>query len=103
MLFSNPPLDSLETYARLSLDLQDVLTPFKVDLLFLREVDHLIQLEAISGVNVYAIDDDTRELYEERVMALAADELEISKRNERDLLEAVKNGYFQLEYKAAGR
>jgi len=47
VLFRRPPQNSLKTYAALSLDLQDLATPFRADLLSSNEVDHLIQLEAI--------------------------------------------------------
>ncbi len=101
VLFKKPPQNSLDTYARLSLDLQDLMAPCKVDLLFLHEVDHLLQLEAVMGSNVYSIDEMLRDEYEERVMKFAADELQIFKRNERDFFGAVKDGYFEFEYKAA--
>jgi predicted nucleotidyltransferase len=99
VLFNTPPRNSLDAYARLSLDLQDIVSPFKVDLLFLHEVDHLIQLEAIMGINIYASFEEHREVFEERVMMFASDELEISKLNERDFFEAVDDGYFEFEYK----
>ncbi|MGR3311528.1 MAG: nucleotidyltransferase domain-containing protein [Candidatus Brocadiales bacterium] len=100
VLFVKPPENPLEAYASLSLDLQDVVYPFKADLLFLHEVDHLIQLEAIKGFNIYSIDDGFIEAYEEKVMMFASDELEIFKLNERDFFEAIDNGYFEFEYKA---
>ncbi|MEW6416835.1 MAG: nucleotidyltransferase domain-containing protein [Nitrospirota bacterium] len=100
VLFKTPPENSLETYALLSLDLQELVTPFKADLLFLHEVDHLIQLEAIKGINIYSFDNVFRDEYEEKVMMFASDELEIFKMNEKDLLEAIDNGYFEFEYKA---
>lgn len=103
VLFKIPPENPLETYAHLSLDLQDIMTPFKVDLLFLHEVDHLVQLEAIKGTNVYTVDEQTKDEYEHMVMMFAADEYEIFKRNERDLFEAVRDGYFEFEYKAADK
>jgi hypothetical protein len=87
----------------LSLDLQDLVSPFKADLLFLHEVDHLIQLEAIKGINVYSIDEDFKDDYEEKVLMFASDELEIFKLNEKDLFEAIDNGYFEFEYKADRR
>ena len=99
VLFTKPPENPLEAYALLSLDLQDVVYPFKADLLFLHEVDHLIQLEAIKGTNIYSIDDEFREAYEEKVMMFASDELQIFKLNEKDLFEAIDNGYFEFEYK----
>jgi len=46
VLFKEIPSNHLDAYARLSLDLQDLMSPFKADLLFLHEVDHLIQLGA---------------------------------------------------------
>jgi len=100
VLFKIPPQNSLEVYAALSLDLQDLVSPFRADLLFLHEVDHIIKLEVIKGINVYSLNEGYRETYEERVMMFASDELEIFKRNESDLLEAIDNGYFQFEYKA---
>ena len=100
VLFIKPPKNALETYATLSVDLQELVSPFRADLLFLHEVDHLIQLEAINGINIYAINNDFRESYEEKVMMLASDELEIFKLNEKDLFEAIENGYFEFEYKA---
>jgi len=100
VLFMNPPGNALDTYASLSLDLQGLVSPSRADLLFLHEVDHLIQLEAINGINIYAINNDFREAYEEKVMMLASDELEIFKLNEKDLFEAIENGYFEFEYKA---
>ncbi len=101
VLFRTPPASQLELYARLSLDLQDLVAPHRADLLFLHEVDHLVQLEAIRGINAYSFDAQFREKYEERVMKFAADELQIFKRNERDFFGAVKDGYFEFEYQAA--
>jgi hypothetical protein len=103
VLLEAPPLNSLEIYARLSVDLQGLVSPFKADLLFLHEVDHLIQLEAIKGINIYSKDQENKEAYEEKVMMFAADELEIFKLNDRDFLEAIDNGYFEFEYQADRR
>ena len=103
VLFRKPPENTLETYAYLSLELQELVSPFKADLLFLDEVDHLLQLEAIKGINIYSVDDELREEYEEKVMMFASDELEIFKLNEKDLFEAIENGYFEFEYQADRR
>ena len=103
VLFKEIPYNHPDAYARLSLDMQDLISPFKADLLFLHEVDHLVQFEAIRGVNVYSSDDTFRETYEEKVMMFASDELEIFKLNERDFFEAIDNGYFEFEYKADSR
>jgi uncharacterized protein len=100
VLFRKPPENTLETYARLSLELQDFVSPFRADLLFLHEVDHLIQLEAIKGINIYSINKKFTEEYEEKVMMFASYELERFKLNERDLFKAIKDGYCEFEYKA---
>lgn len=100
VLFKKIPQNILKTYANLSLEFQELVTPFKADLLFLHEVDHLIQLEAIKGICIYSADDEFRESYEEKAMMFASDELEIFKLNERDMFEAIENGYFEFEYKA---
>lgn len=101
--FLEPPENNLKAYAALSLDIQELVTPHKADLLFLHEVDHIIQLEAIEGINVYSISDEFRESYEEQVMMFASDEMEVFKLNEKDLFEAIEDGYFEFEYKAPGR
>ena len=103
VLFRTLPKDPLKTYAGLCLEFQEIVSPFKADLLFLHEVDHLIQLEVIKGINIYSIDDVFREEYEEKVMMHASDETEIFKLNEKDLFEAIEDGYFEFEYKAGGR
>ncbi len=74
--------------------------PFKADLLFLHEVDHLIQLEVVKRINIYSVKKKIRELYEEKVMIFASDELEILKLNERDSFEAIEDSYFEFKYKA---
>jgi predicted nucleotidyltransferase len=100
VLFHSPPVNSLESYATLSMELQDLVSPFKADLLFLHEVDHLIQLEAIKGINVYSVNNAYREAYEEKIMKFASDEIEIFKLNEKDFFEAIDHGYFEFEYQA---
>jgi len=100
VVFKKLPENPLKTYALLSLELQDIVSPYRVDLLFMHEVDHLVQLEAIKGECIYCEDESFREEYEEKVMMFASDELEIFKLNERDFFEAIENGYFKFEYKA---
>jgi predicted nucleotidyltransferase len=100
VLFNERPENTLKTYASLSVELQDLVSPFRADLLLLHEADHLVQFEAIKGICIYSRDDGYRELYEERTMMFAADEMVIFRRNEKDLFEAIEDGYFEFEYKA---
>jgi len=99
VIFKVFPQNPLEAYALLSLDLQDLISPFRVDLLFMHEVDHLIQLEAIKGINIYSISEEYKETYEEKVMMFASDELEIFKLNEKDMFKGMEDGYFEFKYK----
>jgi hypothetical protein len=60
-------------------------------------------MEAVKGINIYAVDEIYRDAYEEKVMMKASDELEIFKMNEKDFFEAIEDGYFEFEYKADRR
>ena len=100
VLFLETPDSGLESYANLSMELQDLVSPFKADLLFLYFFDHLIQLEAIKGINIYSLNETYRETYEEKIMMFASDEIEIFKLNEKDFFEAIDHGYFEFEYQA---
>lgn len=61
------------TYARLHLELSDLLDPFRVDLMFLQENHSVFQAEAIKGHCLYASLREIRERYEEMVLRRAAD------------------------------
>lgn len=98
--FISTPENVVETYAKLSVELEELVFPFQADLVFLHEVDHLIQLEAIQGTNIFAVDGTAKDSYELKIMAFAGDETVIFKNNEKDFLEAIRDGYFQFEYQA---
>jgi len=100
VFFEDPPENSLKAYADISIEFQALVTPHRADLIFLHEVDHLVQLEAIKGINIFSLNEDLKESYEEKVMMFASDELEIFKLNEKDMFEAIEDGYFEFEYKA---
>jgi hypothetical protein len=101
VFFISPPENPLSAYAKLSIDLGALVSPYQADLVFLHEVDHMIQLEAIQGINIFTADNGYREIYEAKVMAFAADETIIQQKNEIDFLEAVRDGYFEFKYEAA--
>lgn len=61
------------TYARLRLELSDLLEPFTVDLVFLQENHSVFQVEAIKGHCLYAASPEVRERYEEMILRRAAD------------------------------
>lgn len=100
VVFSSLPSNPAETYAKLSLHLLDLVAPYQSDLVFMHEVDHLLQLEAIKGLCLYSANQDFQAAYEDKIMTLAADELVIFRKNEKDFFEAVEDGYFEFKYQA---
>lgn len=67
-----------------------------MDIVFLQETDALFQYEAIKGVLIYCEDESFFDDYEEMVTKRAAD-LSYKKIGfEKDFLEAVKDGYFEI-------
>ena len=66
-------MERAELYGSLSMELQELFSPFLVDLVMLGETHSVLQAEAICGRCVYSESDDERERYEERILARAAD------------------------------
>lgn len=99
VVFKIFPEDAFEAYGELYANLSLFFEPFTVDLVFLQETDALFQYEAITGELVFSDDELYLEEYEEQVMKRASD---LSfKRNEfeKDFLEAVKDGYFEIKHR----
>ncbi len=99
VVFKIFPEDAFEAYGELYADLSFFFEPFAVDLVFLQETDALFQYEAITGELIFSDDELYLEEYEEGVMKRASD-LSFKKIGfEKDLLEAVKDGYFEIEHR----
>ncbi len=99
VVFKIFPEDAFEAYGELYANLSLFFEPFTVDPVFLQETDALFQYEAITGELVFSDDELYLEEYEEQVMKRASD---LSfKRNEfeKDFLEAVKDGYFEIKHR----
>lgn len=96
--FQNPPVLPMETYGHLYRDAGKIFDPFDIDLIFMHEVNILLQYEIIKGVRIYEADEFLADQFEEKIMKLAAD-LIIKKRiMDREIMEAIEDGYFQFEY-----
>ena len=80
-----------------------LLKPLELDLTFLQETDFLLQFEAIQGINICRIDEEFQSSYEDKVMKWAADWKFEYDLYQREFLEAVKDGYFEIEYDANRR
>ena len=96
--FQNPPVLLMETYGHLYCDLGKIFDSFDIDLIFAHEVNILLQYEIIKGVRIYELDESLADQFEERIMRLAGD-LAVKKRiMDREIMEAIEDGYFQFEY-----
>lgn len=62
-----------DVYASLYNELADLVRPLRLDLVFLQENHSVFQAEAIKGYCLYAVNNTTKENFEEMVCRLAAD------------------------------
>lgn len=96
--FRNLPTSLMETYGHLYRDMEEIFNPFDIDLVFLHEVDILMQYEIIKGVKIYEADEFLTDQFEEKIMKQAGDLIYKKRIMDREIMEAVENGYFQFEY-----
>lgn len=98
VVFERLPQDTFGVYGELYAELSILFDPFNVDLVFLQETDILFQYEAIRGELVSCDDELFLDEYEEMLMKMASD-LSFKKiESERDFIEAVKDGYFEITH-----
>jgi predicted nucleotidyltransferase len=96
--FRKPPVFPMETYGRLYREADEIFHPFDIDLIFMHEVDIFLQYEIIRGVRIYEADESFADLFEERIMKLAGDLIVKKRMMDREIMEAIEDGYFQFEY-----
>lgn len=101
VVFLNPPVEGkkLHLYGSLYEDLFPLFQPIKLDLIFLKEADYLVQYEACCGINIFKTDDLASTDYVEHVVKYAADwkfEMDLFYR---DVREAIGNGQIFVEYR----
>lgn len=97
VFFERPPHDVFDTYGNLYASLSEIFSPFDIDIVFMHELGNLFLYEIISGYRLYSRDDNFAEDYEERIMKLASDLRFKKKEFDRDVLEAMKDGYFEIK------
>ena len=98
ILFEKNPTQTMEVYDSLYRELAELFGPFNIDLVFMHEVSHLFQYEIIKGVRIYESDEAMADEFEERIMKRAGD-LAFKKRAfDREVMEAMENGYFEFTY-----
>ena len=90
--------EPMETYGHLYRELSEIFEPFNLDLLFIQEVNTLFQCEIIKGIRIYARDEFDADEFEEGIMKRSEDLAYKKRILDRDIMEAVENGYIEFEY-----
>ena len=90
--------EPMETYGQLYREISEIFVPFNVDLLFMQEVNTLFQHEIIRGFRIYSTDEFDADEFEEGIMKRSEDLLFKKRILDRDIMEAVENGYIEFEY-----
>lgn len=98
VVFEIPPLNIFKIYGSLYKGFSEIFEPFNVDIVFMHEVDTLFQYEVIKGVRIYEKDADAADQFEEGVIKRAGDLLYKKKIFDKEIMEAVEDGYFEFEY-----
>jgi predicted nucleotidyltransferase len=96
VVFEVLPADVYDLYGSLWADLSGMLDPLTVDLVFLAETGYLLQYEAICGECIFCDDEGFRDAYEERVMKVASDLAFKRREFQKDMLQGIKDGYFEI-------
>lgn len=99
VVFEKLPIDTFGVYGEIYASLSILFGPFNIDLVFLQETDALFQYEAIKGELVYCEDEDFLDEYEELMMKMASDLSFKKVEFEKDFIEAIKDGYFEITHK----
>lgn len=99
VVFINFPKEGVRyVYGQLYEELVPLFSPYKLDLVFLQEVDYLLQWEAINGINIYRSSEEYLDDYEEKVMKYAADWKYEYELYQKEFLEGMRDGYRYFEY-----
>ena len=98
VVFEKPPAQAIEVYGRLYSELAELFSPFNIDLLFMHEVDTFFQYEIIQGVKMYERDESITDEFEERIMKRAEDLSFKKKVCDREVMEAMEDGYIEFTY-----
>jgi len=96
--FREPPTEAIEIYGKIYKEMSELLESFNVDLVFMHELGTLFQCEIIKGLRVYERDDRLTDEFEEEVMKRAEDLMFKKKILDREIMEAIEDGYFEFEY-----
>ncbi|MFH1146238.1 MAG: nucleotidyltransferase domain-containing protein [Pseudomonadota bacterium] len=96
--FKTCPTSPIGVYGKIYLEISKLFEPFVLDLVFMHEVSSLFQYEIIKGIKIYTCDERLADEFEERIMKQAEDLLFKQKVFDREVMEAIKDGYIEFEY-----
>lgn len=99
ILLESPPANMYKLHGDLYFNLSTIFEQFNIDIVFFHEISFLLKYEIIKGHRIYALDEEFADEYEENVMKFASDLSFKRKMFEKDFLEALENGYFEIELK----
>ena len=99
ILLENPHVNMYKLHGDLYFNLSTIFEPFNIDIVFFHEASYLLKFDIIKGHRIYAANEEFSDEYEESVMKFASDLSFKRKMFEEDFLEALKNGYFEIELK----
>ncbi len=96
--FREAPTDAIKIYGKVYQEMSRLLEPFNLDLVFMHELGALFRYEIIKGVRVYEKDDYRADEFEEEVMRRAEDLMFKKKILDREIMEAIEDGYIEFGY-----
>jgi len=98
--FKNIPSEPMKIYGALYKEFSKVFEPFYIDLVFMHEVEILFQYEIIKGIRIFEKDESLADELEEMIMKRAEDLAFKKKILNKEILEAIEDGYIEFEYRA---
>ena len=98
--FRSLPTGTIKIYGEIYKEISEIFGPFNIDLIFIQEMSPLFQYEIIRGVRIYEVDERIAEEFEEGVMKKAEDLIFKKRILDREIMEAIEDGYFEFEYRA---
>ncbi len=97
--FKEGPSNSMKIYGALYKEFSEVFEPFYIDLIFIHEVEILFQYEIIKGIRIFEKEESFADEFEEMIMKRAEDLAFKKKILNREILEAIEDGYIEFEYR----
>lgn len=96
--FEKNPEDTIKIYGILFKELSMIFDSFNIDLVFMHEHNYLFQYEIIKGIRMYEKDEFYADEFEEGIMKRAEDLSFKKKIFDKEVMEAIEDGYFEFEY-----